>query len=197
MRNLIRVVLFAIFFVIAGDSIHDSSPFFEVCGPVRTGIKESFYLDETFSDEEYEKISHALDVWRRSTGGVVNITIDGSIPHRFVSFDSQQFRPLMLSDDSFYSVYKVTETVRGHWPKEIVGYQGTIAISLLTSRMGSNNVLSEVVMHEVGHFVGLKHTLVPGSLMFPFCCLFSADEIPTTDLVELCHELRTKGKNRK
>lgn len=160
------------------------------CKSDRIDFWRDVLVDETFSDDEVDSIRRAFDIWRESTDGVVSFEVVGRIPHRaFLGL------PIFAAGPSL-RIYRVNEWEQVFWPSRVLGVCGFNSIALLPDRWhGPKRMHVNVVMHEIGHAIGLSHTEVMSDLMYPTCVDNCENtKIAAGDYAQLCRILRTIEK---
>ena len=153
-------------------------------------IHKTLYLDETFDDFEVEIISNAAAEWQQATGGRANYSVQ-KLP-----FENQE-----IDFDNSIIVIKVSR----HYPEvaelDFIGNQITLGycnsrgsvqyIALVSDRL-SDNLYQSVMLHELGHSLGLQHNDSSngvGTLMYPSIEMGS-QYITHKDLVNFCQLYR-------
>lgn len=147
-------------------------------------VKQTLYLDSSLSDTEADVIIHSALRWQEATKGLVHyniirLPITEALEERsIIIFSVSSYFPDILSLD------KISGRVH-------LGYYdsrgATPYIVLVSERLTPDNYGS-VVMHELGHALGLAHNNGDdgiGTLMYPDIEL-GANSITDTDLDNFC-----------
>lgn len=129
-----------------------------------TNIHKTLYLDKEFSQEEVKTITDAANEWTETTNHIAE-------------FDVVQLPTNKIDTVNGILVVKIT-----HWEPEILfsdtislqntrilGYYNPVkpmpTINLVYDRLGRNAY--DVMLHELGHAVGLSHNPETFTLMYP------------------------------
>ncbi len=144
----------------------------------------TLYVDPSFSDEEQEAIISAAIIWTCKTHYIVNIGIV-FLPSKnidatdgIIILPISRYNPDIIGLDEFNQ-----HTTLGFFTRE-----GAVpSINLVSSRI-EDEEYQTVVLHELGHALGLKHNSTVdgiGTLMYP-SINFGAPTITNDDLVNFC-----------
>jgi len=125
------------------------------------------YIDPSFDDDEQEFIITSTIIWAKKTNNVVTFDV--------IFLPTQE----ILDGENGIVIGKVSkynpdiiglDTINGSQTLAFFTKDGFIpSINLVTSRMSNDNYQA-IVLHELGHALGLKHNLGidgEGTLMFP------------------------------
>lgn len=157
-------------------------------------VRQTLYVDSSLNDQEEIVIISAALEWQVATHGLVQYTIvrlptkQDVVPDRAILLISiSQYFPEILSIDQ-----QTGSTHLGYYYDHgFVPY-----IALVSERLDVSNYKT-VVMHELGHALGLPHhTGIDGigTLMYPYINL-GADTITDEDLDQFCHLYGCNGKD--
>ena len=154
-----------------------------------TLVKKTIYIDRSFSEQEKLYIVEAALEWSRATNHIVDYEIK-SLPCEieldealiFVKYNSDH--PDIIFMDFF-----------GY---EILGYyndKNIPSISLVTDRIDAKD-FTNVVLHELGHSLGLEHVEDKEMLMYPTMNNVN-NKITKKDLVDFCKLYKCNAENLK
>jgi hypothetical protein len=146
----------------------------------------------TFSNLEKQQIVLAINTWNEffavSIGrAAIDYSEDGAIRETATPFSRPDCRTVVISDGRFtrsLGIYKTTsgwsqgsDVIGATWTCEIAGRTGdeltNAAIELNYQNFwGTNSYkpdLQTIVLHELGHLMGLKHSCSEGEQGIPLC----------------------------
>jgi len=148
-------------------------------------IHTTIYLDRNFNDVEVEYIMQAAWEWTETTNHIAEFDVVQLPTHDKVDVEhalimvkvSADYPDIIIMDN-----IKKTTTLGYYDSKSVLPF-----IALVQDRLDDFNY-KEVVLHELGHSLGLEH--VDGekgmlTLMYPYVDL-GADHITQTDLEQFC-----------
>lgn len=154
-------------------------------------IYVNLYIDSAFEDYEREAITSAALTWNTSTKHIVNYTIiqlpiegkvdlTGLIIYK-IGPDNPNIIMMDQSNDTTYLGYY--ERIEGVKTIALVGERITV------------KEYKSVVLHELGHSLGLEHVDELGALMYPYMNIMingdmisiSSDKVTKIDLVQFCN----------
>jgi hypothetical protein len=143
------------------------------------------YVDNGFSDEKKEIITHAALNWNTRTKGIIQFDVvmlptqePLDVVNGIVIEEVSEYDPDILSlDEKNQAITLGYYSGHGHIP----------SISLVAARIDKDDYHS-VILHELGHSLGLNHKIGHdgiGTLMYPSIEM-SAENITDTDIEDLC-----------
>lgn len=150
-------------------------------------VTKRLYVDDTFQLSEIRCIEEAADRWTRRTKGLAKIVVvpitqgKDTIPSNTTIDDI-----LLVRSTSDTAIVFFIERLSG---AALYGYHQALRdhseITLVVDRYSTNTVCVSVVMHELGHSMGIHHNDDPTSLMYG-----GVDGMPTAitrrDLTDFC-----------
>lgn len=133
--------------------------------PECTSQTMSYYIDPKFTALQRNEIRQALQDWAESTDGMVNF-VENGFGVRFVTgkesdLDIQNAAAATLHLDKDKIVYNPILGLCYH----CLDKTGYIYIKIVTSKPLPPGRTYQVARHEVGHYLGLYDTVVPGTVM--------------------------------
>lgn len=155
----------------------------------RLPVHKTLYLSREIYDDQVFHIAEAAMEWREATNGDVVFDIK-MLPQQDLTFGdgiivmnaTPDYPEIIMLD------YGNQHTTLGLYNTN----NGFPAIELVDERIDADNYTA-VILHEMGHSLGLEHPDSPerpyngiGSLMFS-SILFGNQHITTTDLKQFCH----------
>lgn len=180
-----RVAMFSLLFtiIVLMGLVHIATPFLQRNQTSHIlPIHKTLYLDRKIDDDEMLHIMEAAMEWKHATNGQVIFDIK-RLPRPYV--------PLMnaivvINVSPEYPDIMILDNGKG---PNTLGYCNSTAntiqfIELVDDRLDEHNSTA-VVMHELGHALGLKHTKEEGSLMFPIIDEGS-HHITSKDMKQFC-----------
>lgn len=150
-------------------------------------VHKRLYVDDMLDKKDVSCVYTAARRWRESTGGLADINIvsvlDGSTKFPLVtSVDDVVVRKytsqsivVSIMERSYGGILYGYYDDRGHYSE----------ISLVSDRYVNDAQCISVMMHEIGHAMGLVHSETKGTLMFNMVEEMAAD-ITKSDLIEFC-----------
>lgn len=132
-----------------------------------TQVHKTIYVADVFDQDDVVLIQEAAQEWERETHGLAKIDI------RY-GFDMSLFESLNHQDDSIVMVRadvddeivhildeRINTTILGYFLTEF----GTQIILVVPDRMLGREYYRGVIMHEMGHSLGLSHLNVDDTIM--------------------------------
>lgn len=135
--------------------------------PVVPQAHRTVYVDGNFRDDEFKVIKEASDEWSAKTAGLAVIEVKRLPSPEKPKFTMTTDDILLEKADSASSEilfldYSTDATLFGLYRVE-----GNHSIVILvTDRFSSTNEYRTVVLHEIGHALGLEHNSVRGTVMY-------------------------------
>lgn len=154
-------------------------------------LTRTIYLDSNFSAYDEEVFAEAVDEWKQSTNGMVDYTIK-KLPDKDIQAGPSTIIVEKVSENS----PEVLELDARHHNFTLAYYNHTehyYYIALVDDRI-TNDIYKQVILHELGHSLGLDHPEQPdppappvqtNTLMFP-TVNGQSKYISTTDLYNFC-----------
>lgn len=131
-------------------------------------VHKTVYVDSEFTEEEFMIIQEAADEWAQETNNLATFDVyygieDGLYnkikhdPNSLLVVKSNSETPLVKSLDKL-----IKGEVLGFFLKELE----VQSILLVNDRMLGDHYYKAVVIHEMGHSIGLPHTRDEESIMY-------------------------------
>jgi hypothetical protein len=144
-------------------------------------IHKTLYLDRNIDDDELFHIMQAAMEWKHATNGQVVLDIK-RLPRPYIPLTNAI---IVINVSPEYPDILMLDNGKG---PNTLGYCNSAAsiefIELVNDRMNEENSTS-VVLHELGHALGLEHTAEVGTLMYPVYDEGS-NHITSSDLKQFC-----------
>lgn len=154
--------------------------------PYPKHVSKTLFVDNHFSDKEFQMIKEAAQEWTLKTHHIVDFRVE-HLPSKKVLKASKDllvlpvtsnFPDIILCDD-YYHYSNTVGFFNDSGPLHF--------IEIVTDRV-REDIFKTVVLHELGHSLGLEHDQTDdgiGSLMFPAIDMGS-DHITEEDLLQFC-----------
>lgn len=123
------------------------------------------YVDKDFSPAEKAVIKSTFESWNTSLNGYRVFVIEND---KF-EFDIETITRIQHTNEGIIvaAIDEKTAASYGDVEEATLAWWDPPEIFILVERIGHRD-LKTIGMHEVGHAMGLRHSSVAGSLMFPF-----------------------------
>lgn len=115
-------------------------------------IEHKIYIDKEFSLEERVEIKQAIREWNYAMNGAIILSVESEEFGMEVSTIKEGGWFILKTD----SIRKSREDSEGHYVLGYVNKIGGNYLSIVSDRVKWN--LKMIVMHEIGHLLGIKHT---------------------------------------
>tara|TARA_R110000868_G_scaffold67046_3_gene199232 strand:+ start:199 stop:747 length:549 start_codon:yes stop_codon:yes gene_type:complete len=127
------------------------------CKDVRYPINENkteinIYIDKEFNKEEVVEIRRGIEEWNYAMSGAVVLSVVSEEFNMEVSTIKEGGWFILKTD----SIRKSREDSVGHYVLGYVNKIGGSYLSIVSDRVRYN--LKMIVMHEIGHLLGIRHT---------------------------------------
>lgn len=127
------------------------------CKDVRYPINDNrveinIYIDKEFSKEDVLEIRRGIDEWNYAMNGAVVLSVVSEEFNMEVSIIKEEGWFILKTD----SIRKSREDSSGHYVLGYVNKVGGSYLSIVSDRVRWN--LKMIVMHEIGHLLGINHT---------------------------------------
>lgn len=163
-----------------------AAPFFHGPKANKDHIHKTIYVDRRFNDDEVTYIAQAAITWTLTTNHIATLDVVRLPTHTIIDATdavlilkvSPDFPEIILLDGQSHS----DSTVGYFQEKSVIPY-----IEIVSSRLNDNDY-KPVVMHEMGHALGLEHITGEkgiGTLMYPSVD-YNNGEITNLDLEQFC-----------
>lgn len=150
-------------------------------------VEKRLYIDDTFDASDVRCIESSADEWNRRTKGLASITVvpltsEKSVVPKDTTVDDIVMTRVTSDSAIVFFIERLTGSL-------LYGYyqpQGDHSeITMVHDRYKSEFVCRMVLMHELGHALGIHHNTDPASLMYG-----GDDVMPTgithRDLTDFC-----------
>lgn len=157
---------------------------------------KTLYVDRNFNDEEVLTIMEAAVEWTETTNHIVEIDVVRLPTKEKIDLVNGI---IVLNINSDYPEVVVLDGTNRNSTLGFYNEYGAFPYIALISERISDYDYSSVVLHEIGHSLGLKHITGEegiGSLMYPTVD-FASDEITIKDLEQFCVLYHCNVKNLK
>lgn len=135
-----------------------------------------FHGDTSFTKEERKEIELAMDTWAGVTSGLVGFTVAWDV-------DWQSTASIVEHEND--SLISRVDPSNPYFQDGAIGRVAEIGgrpahVWIVADRCNQLGVFRQVVIHELGHILGMLHTKDPDSIMYPSTsqkqtCLNKAD----------------------
>jgi hypothetical protein len=153
----------------------------------RTHIEKVIYIDRKFNPQQKNLIQLAAAEWQNKTKGIVKFTI-ANLPVKTLDVDNSVVINCVSPDDP--NIILVDSFAGGNAQHlGLTDMSATIPnVKIVEARIASSHTFKSVILHELGHVIGLKHNDVNqdfNTVMFPSAD-FGSDNITNIDLKNFC-----------
>lgn len=159
-------------------------------GPESDGVAIRFHASSTFTADERASISDATDMWRNQTSGLAQVDViydDAKSDTEPLLLRAQTNDPDILMLD--IAVGCDGPCILGYTTKAIQNTKDTeqLTIVIVTDRSkASDSGLKMVIVHEMGHALGLRHIPDSYAVMYPYSNPDQKGCLTQPDLAEFC-----------
>lgn len=154
-------------------------------------IHKTLYIDRNLSEDELFIITAAAMEWHLATNGLVSYDVV-RLPHRNIDIKNSIIIVIVSADfPEIIALDSVKQTEEGNHMGYYYDTGYVPYIGLVPGRIEDKEYRT-VIMHELGHSLGMKHTdniEGIGTLMYPDVSI-GADKITDEDLKSFCQIYR-------
>lgn len=132
-------------------------------GPPIKPVQVPVYIDVRFESQEQISIAEAVDEWNGALNGYRRFSI---ATNRF-DMDPAVLSRVHMTGLGLVVLRNTSDDYVGAWvPREVLAWStlNGWVIHVMADHMGERS-LRRVMLHEMGHILGISHTETPGSLM--------------------------------
>lgn len=155
---------------------------FQTC-KITAPLTRPVYIDDTFTDEEIFQIQSGLTEWQYATNQGIVYMVAGKLKHTtFSQFPTN-------SDRVSVFVHRVTEDhpYAANIGEKVIGRASRNVVVLRINKLTPIIKVKTVLMHEIGHTMGLPHNNIDSALMYPTCAKICLNPTITMgDISTLC-----------
>lgn len=169
-----RFFLYSILFSVLLQTT-DCAPFRQargfILGP--TTSNKVLFVDSRFNDREVELIKESVNEWELSTNGLAKfkIVLDFDVEHDYPTVEHIPNALVAYKAESTDEVFvKMEEEGKVNYTLGLYHYRNhTPTISMVHDRLEhtANDYYRGVIIHELGHSMGLPHFNIKNTIMYP------------------------------
>ncbi len=183
------IIIFNLFLIV---HYQDNKNFYKI-----EHVNTTIYIDDDFNQKEIEYIILAATEWSNATNNIVeyNFILSTNLDNKTdLSKDKLFFKKVSKYNPDIFLIdlARDSKTIGLY-----IGASSTPTILLVSNRL-DNSIYKSVIMHEIGHSLGLRH--IDGAygldtLMYPYID-FGADYITSKDLIQFCTKYNCNSINK-
>jgi len=128
-------------------------------------IEKTIYIDKNFNNQEIGFILDAIDEWELKSNNLVKFNINyhtddnKNISNKDIFIEKNNSKNINV----YFLDALIGSDVLGYCDKE----ETIINIIIVSDRLKTKEIYVSVVLHEIGHALGLRHMLTKFTIMYP------------------------------
>jgi len=165
--------------------------------PIIPKVHKTLYVDKTFTNDEIEIIQEAILEWERCTNKIATFTIKENFDSKDYSSINDVNAIILLKFKSNNPMVKYLDlyhknNLLGFYIKESI----IPVIGIIPERVFTKDYYYSLVLHEIGHSMGMSHINDQDTVMYPLIDK-SSIHLSESDLNEFCKIHKCKSEDFK